>query len=387
MHDGSAQNVGEGERKVARTGYFSLIDGVRGIAALSVLLYHYVHFFMAGPTRQAEEGVTALFPGYDLLWPLYEYGYLAVQMFWLISGFVFAQVYYGRSAGARNFIANRFARLYPLHILTLLVVTALQAMALHHFGYTMLYGHYTVPHFIEQLFMASDWLRESGGYSFNGPVWSVSVEIVVYALFWISRGWVARLGLTVVLAMVLGFYAANQQWGDISRIFACAFYFFAGCAFNLARHWSDGAVRAVAGGAALVGLVGLSGFATEGEWGLRYLAIPGLGGAIFLLLAGWEDRAPAPLRRACEWLGENTYGIYLWHVPLQLVLLLILMPGIDPAEIAQNWWFLAGFLLLAIAMARVSFVVFERPARDALRRRMGGTPVAAKGGDKFASAR
>jgi len=386
MQDGAAQGVSEIERKAGPVRYLSLVDGVRGIAALAILLYHYVHFFMSGPNRRAEDGVTQMFPGYDWLWVFYDYGYLAVQVFWLISGFVFAQVYYGGKASTRSFVVNRFARLYPLHLLTLLVVAALQFAAVQHFGYSLLYANYDLPHFIEQLFMASDWLREDGGYSFNGPIWSVSVEIVIYALFWISRGRVMRFGLGLLLVMVLGFYMAHDHWGDVSRVFSCGLYFFAGCALMMARRICHDDMRKLAVPLALLVALGLFGVAIGTNWSLRYFVIPGFGGALLVLLAQAEGWAGAGLRRFCEWLGQNTYGLYLWHVPLQLTLLLVLKPQYDPATIAQNWWFLASFLILSVLVARVSFAVFERPARDALRRRLGGRAAAAKGGDKTVAA-
>ena len=363
------------------SGYLSLIDGVRGIAALAVLFYHYIHFFMAGPDRAPLRGAIWMFPGADWLWPVYIYGYLAVQIFWLISGFVFAQVYYGSNAGTRSFAINRFARLYPLHLLTLLVVAGLQFAMLRRFGYTAFYGHYDWPHFIAQLFMVSDWLRGDAGYSFNGPIWSVSVEIAVYALFWISRGAVVRFGLPLVVVLVLGFYFADRQWTDVSRIFSCGFYFFIGCGLNLLRRgdWNRGWRLAVPV-LLLVG-VGTYGFLVGNDWSRRILMLPGLFGALFLLLAAVEPFASQRLRDMCEWLGENTYGIYLWHVPVQLCLLLVLLPDRNPAVLAQNWWFLPLFVALVIAIARASYVWFERPARDWLRDRLGSRLGRLKGSD------
>jgi len=380
-HRGGAQGTGRAERAAAHTPYLSLIDGVRGVAAIVVLFYHYVHFFMAGPDRAPLRGAIWMFPGADWLWPLYAYGYYAVQVFWLISGLVFAQVYYGGKADTRSFVVNRIARLYPLHLLTLLVVTALDFIALHRLGYIPIYSHFDLPHFTEQVFMASDWLREDGTYSFNGPIWSVSVEIVVYALFWLSRRWVARLGLPLALALAFCGYLAHYQWGGYTRVFECCFYFFIGCALNLVLRgaWGKG-VRLAALVLPMAGIGFYALIVGHNDWWWRYYAIPGLCGALFLLLVKAEPRAPQWLRRASEWLGENTYGIYLWHVPVQLVLILLLLPAHDLPALAKNWWFFMGFVALVLVAARISYVWFERPARDAVRARLGATGGAAKRG-------
>lgn len=363
------------------SGYLSLIDGVRGIAALAVLFYHYVHFFMAGPDRVPLRGAIWLFPGADWLWPVYIYGYLAVQIFWLISGFVFAQVYYGSNAGTRSFAINRFARLYPLHLLTLLVVAGLEFAMLRLHGYTAFYGHYDWPHFFRQLFMASDWIREDGGYSFNGPIWSVSVEVVVYAIFWLSRGVIVRFGLPLVAVLAIGFYFADRHWMDLSKVFSCGFYFFIGCGLNMVLRgdWNRG--WRLAAPVLLLAAVGIYGAIDGSDWSRRFLLLPGLFGGLFMVLAAAEPFAPAMLRKACEWLGENTYGIYLWHVPVQLCLLLALLPAHNPAEVAQNWWFLPLFMAAVVMLARASYVWFERPARDYLRHRLHSRLGRLKGSD------
>ena len=139
--------------------YLSLIDGLRGAAALFVLVYHYVHFFMAGADRRRMENYLDFVPAADVLHPLYRYGFMAVQVFWLISGFVFAHVYRDRRVGGQSFFINRLARLYPLHLLTLLVVGALDLIALGKLGYTPIYSNFDWQHFLAQLFLASEWIR------------------------------------------------------------------------------------------------------------------------------------------------------------------------------------------------------------------------------------
>lgn len=377
---GSAQGVGRAERRVAGTPYLSLIDGVRGIAALAVLLYHYVHFFMAGPDRRKLPGYLDLYPAHDVLWPAYQYGFYAVQVFWLISGFVFAHVYYGHPGGTRSFFANRLARLYPLHILTLLVVAALQLVALHRLGYTPIYGNFDWQDFGLQLVMAGDWMRR--GMSFNGPFWSVSVEVLIYTVFWLSRGLVARMGWPLLVVLVVGCRFADVQWGGDTRAFACGFYFFSGSALCLL--WRSGwATGWRLGTLGLVLLAGGGGaIAYWGWWGWNLFGLTGVFGALFLALASVELHAPRRLRDACEWLGENTYGVYLWHFPIQLTIILFLLPNVAPQQVAQNGWFMVLFVALVIVVARFSFVHIERPMRDLLRRHLAGARGHAKGGDK-----
>ncbi len=75
----------------------------------------------------------------------------------------------------------RFSRLYPLHLATLLLVALGQVLVSHFFGSWFIYGNNDITHFIGQLFFASAWFENS----FNGPTWSVSVEIFLYILFFL----------------------------------------------------------------------------------------------------------------------------------------------------------------------------------------------------------
>ena len=165
--------------------YFS-VDILRGLAALSILVFHYHFFFRRGPELSLPiEGLRAN-PAIDFFWPIFQKGWLAVMLFWTISGFVFMHVYAGRHLKTTigEFTSNRIARLYPLHIATLLLVAALQAFSMDVFGNYTIYQTNDLFHFVLNIFMASEWgLQE--GRSFNGPFWSVSVEILIYAAFFI----------------------------------------------------------------------------------------------------------------------------------------------------------------------------------------------------------
>ena len=68
-------------------------------------------------------------------------------------------------------------------------------------------------------------------------------------------------------------------------------------------------------------------------------------------------------------------------MPLQLVLLLIFLPGPGLAQLASHFWFVPLWLALLVLVARLSFVGFERPARLLLRQRLGGGEARKKGDD------
>jgi peptidoglycan/LPS O-acetylase OafA/YrhL len=135
---------------------------------------------MLGVTAMTQEEMTKLLPLYSAIKPVYTHGGLAVQMFWTISGFIFfykyAQRIHDRDVRWFQFFIFRFSRLYPLHFVTLLAVAGLQAAAYYamHKEYFVT-GNNDITHFILNLFMASNWFTGIG-YSFNSPIWSVSVE-------------------------------------------------------------------------------------------------------------------------------------------------------------------------------------------------------------------
>ena len=384
----AARDPGLPARQREGASYLSLIDGLRGTAALFVLVYHYVHFFMAGADRQRMGHYLDVVPAADVLHPLYRYGFMAVQVFWLISGFVFAHVYRDRGAGGRSFFVNRLARLYPLHLLTLLVVGALDLMALHKLGYTPIYANFDWKHFVAQLFMASEWIRT--GESFNGPIWSVSVEVLVYAVFWFAVTGRARRSLVIPALMSVGFFLANQRYGNFSLVIECGYFFFAGVVLSrlCQRDWRVWwpvviAVGLIAGGIAITTI--------QGGWGFRRYGAVGIVGGALMVMSFVEGRTPYPIRRICAWLGETSYGVYLWHFPIQLGVLLVLLPQWEPRRLAQHGWFLAAFIVVVVLVARLSYRFYELPMRDLLRKRLKREGTVAnslvKGGDKPAAAR
>ena len=97
------------------------LTGLRAIAAGWVVLFHY------------RDDLLALVPGLAPLDTFMRAGYLGVDLFFPLSGFVLAYTYADRLGsfswvGSRDFIRNRFARVWPVHVLTLNVDLAIAAL-------------------------------------------------------------------------------------------------------------------------------------------------------------------------------------------------------------------------------------------------------------------
>src|SRR5688500_12807713 len=92
------------------------LDALRGIAALGMVVWHYGAHFGAMPFKLA-------------LFPFYSAGFLFVDFFFVLSGYVIARAFWRAPRQSRlgSNILARVARMYPLHLLTLLFVAILLA--------------------------------------------------------------------------------------------------------------------------------------------------------------------------------------------------------------------------------------------------------------------
>src|SRR5215203_4048754 len=178
------------------------LEMLRFLSALAVLFFHYRHFArMAGMPAVQRTSV----PLYDLLWPLYDYGQFGVQVFWAISGYIFFWKYgaaiHSGAVGARNFFWLRVSRLYPLHLATLTAVIGLQALHRKIDCFDFVYPTSDAGLFVRQLFLATGW-GSPAPFSFNGPIWTISAEVAVYAGFFLLLRSFAPT-LTLCMAVVL----------------------------------------------------------------------------------------------------------------------------------------------------------------------------------------
>jgi peptidoglycan/LPS O-acetylase OafA/YrhL len=344
--------------------HYAGIDLLRGLAAISILFWHYQHFWFPPAGQPAALPPLEELPLSAIFWPLYRYGHHAVELFWVISGFVFAAVYAGTRQTAGAFFGARFARLYPLHFLTLVVVAALQIWTFASLGYFQIYLYNDLYHFILNVFFVSDWGFQEG-FSFNAPIWSVSIEIFVYILFFIGLPVLFRAGILGPLAAA-ALFAVLWATGAPGVFWPCAFFFFAG---------STVYCLVAAGGGFSGSAFALAVLAVLSAWfvpALAFAGVPALFAAV-VLAAGSVDRlGRTVVPRRLKWIGDITYSTYLLHVPTQILLMTSMdLLGVSHAAIAGHVVFLLAFLAGVVGLAWLTFRHFERPAQHWLRRRFG----------------
>jgi len=354
------------------------LDALRGVAALCVVVWHWQHFFAVGGDwpdgwQRSDQ------PFYLLLKPLYVQGWAAVDLFFVLSGFVFFWLY-GEKVRARavagfEFARLRFSRLYPLHFALLLVVAGLQLVFLRATGGFFIYQANDWSHFIAHLFMVENWWPRSP-QSFDGPAWSVSIEVLLYCLFFVlcrlglRRGW--QMALVALAGSALLFVDEHIGRGVIG-------FFMGGVAFTLWERWRDGSATlsrwlmaaTVTGWVTLAVLLYRdSPLLANGEGNMGFLvAFDYLLCPLTVLTLALRESVRGPSKLPLEYLGDISYATYLLHFPLQLGLALIaLRLDLDSDFFMQGWVMLAFYVIL-IGLGALSYRFFERPLQNRLRGR------------------
>lgn len=352
---------------------FWLLDNLRGMASLSVVIFHYQHFYFSAPGTLPTSFDRSALPFYGFLCPLYNMGYNAVQLFFVISGFVFFFVYYrpvrDQTVTGREYFVARFSRLYPLHAATLIFVAFGQWISMRLTGQFTVYSYNDFYHFVLNCFFASHWGLQSGD-SFNGPVWSLSIEVVLYFLFYIYASQIATnsprhfVNLLIACGLLLAIRPAMPT--PIAEILHAAVCFLAGgIAFfvwekisrleNRHQLWLF-AFICVGVAAALLLFI-----ATELRAALHFVVFPAL-----VLSLGVAQSLSFGAGKNSRIIGDISYSTYLLHFPLQLSVIITaayLDASIDFNRVPVFLIFLVTLALLSIGI----FYWFERPMQKYLR--------------------
>lgn len=363
------------------------LDAARGVGAFSVVLWHWSHFFDEGVHPAVGEVQTRPFS--EVFYWLYSYGWMGVEFFFVLSGFIFFHYYYAlisdRQIGAGEFFKRRFARLYPLHGLTLLIVIVLQEVYRQQHSSNFVYPPGTTADLLQAVTLTSHWWPNQG-FFFNGPSWSISVECFLYAVFFVCARFAGQRYVMAFLALAaIGLALTFLQW-PIGRGLVS---FFSGALVALGLYrlmrsgWYQRAphlvlLMALAFGATL--LLGLSALPVLASLlGRAAPAAPRLAEAatghlvvfvafpyLVLLLALIETGRPIRAR-VLRLLGDCSYSIYLLHFPLQLLTVICLdAAGVGRAVFGQPLTFVAWCSLL-FGVSALSHYGFEKPLQRRIR--------------------
>jgi peptidoglycan/LPS O-acetylase OafA/YrhL len=346
------------------------VELLRFASALAVLVFHYQHFAFVGTVLPPDFDRAAL-PFYSWLKPLYAGGYYGVQVFWCISGFIFYWKYasqiVARGISGSRFFVLRFSRLYPLHFVTLLFMAGMQVLYQAKNGGPFLYSNNDLYHFALQLGMASNWGPHSGD-SFNGPIWSISVEALVYAVFFASlryiSGSVVFLGVVVIAATLIQVLGISTH-----PAFPCMAFFYLGCTAAAVYEWQRRSRRAgiIVTASALtltvVSLVWVALLGAKPKYALECLS-PAL-----ILLCVTHVRASDHVARWLVPAGNMTYSSYLLHVPIQIAIVTICgwagwrFPFYHPVSFLT-------FMGVTLFLSYWSYRLFEMPMQSLVRRHL-----------------
>ena len=378
----------------AEVGDIRAIEGLRGLAVLWVVAFHYLVL----REGKFDDAYVALVNGFAPVHALVRNGYLGVDLFFLITGFLLTLPWFKHARdgvpapSARAFYVRRIRRIVPAYYVQLAFLAAVCLPVLISWRFVKaellfvlanLAAHASFLHYATPLTSAS--------FSVNGALWTLAIEFQYYLLlpllapFFVRRPFATALAFVAIAiawrwaaahsfdAWVEAYRAMSARWqvpeAALRSLIATQLpgylaHFAAGIlcgrAWLVARERpasrSRDAAMALVALACAAGLwvVLRYGLAPLGE--LSWLAHPILlAGALAAAVSArpaWSDAvlAPAPL----AWVGRVSYSTYLYHMPL-LLLMGKLLPGFG------GWLALPAYLAALMALSGLSYRFVERP--------------------------
>jgi len=325
------------------------LTSLRGVAAIWVFLFHL-------------DSERPLFPHQLRDWLPVGRGYIAVDLFFVLSGFVLALTY-RESFLARppaiaypDFLLRRAARVMPLNAAIVAVLSAAIWLAPGRAGDNFAAAR-DPGAVIANLLLIQDW-----GFapSIDKPSWSVSIEMAVYLAFpaLLALAWSRRFWMLAVLAGAASLWWLNRAGqGSVSQASVTGDFIrgFAGFTFGLL------CFRVLASGS-LPKAIGRLDFAVLAIFWAALLLSPGdlppilVCPAVVLTLATERGPLARLLRlRFLHYLGQISYSVYLVHY--------CVLGGLNLLSIGSPVLYATAALGLTLAISAATYRWVERPAR------------------------
>lgn len=285
-------------------------DGIRGVAAIAVVLFH----------CSTRAGWAQIVP----------HGYLAVDLFFGLSGFVIAQAYGKKLRGGmsfRDFAVIRLIRLYPMHLLGLVLGAGYFVTLWLRGGEPAVDPASIAVALAVALFflpVPATLAGRTDVLPINGPVWSLFFELAVNALYAIILPLITRARLVVIVlasglvliataawagSLHVG-WAADNLIGGVPRVM---FSFWLGVLLYelrpATRHGTGASLAVIAATIALLSIA-VAGWAYDAL--VVIVAFP------VLLYWGAAVQPGERVARVFRALGDTSYPLYILHMPVLL---------------------------------------------------------------------
>lgn len=361
--------------------HYEILDGLRGVAALLVVLFHVFEIHSHGDHSKQ----------------IINHGYLAVDFFFLLSGFVLGYAYDDRwgKMTLKDFFKRRIIRLQPMIIIGSIIGALLfyfqDSPALGWGGINevpiwkmllvMLIGFTLIP--VGKGLDIRGWNEM---HPLNGPAWSLFFEYIANIVYALVLRRVSKIVLAILVVVAAGFtihYALTNPNGDI----------IGGWSIDDSTQLKIGFIRL-----AFPFLAGLL-LARIGK--LRYtknaflsaalllvvlLSVPRLGDADSLWLNGlyecfcliimfpfiiWLGAGGKvqgyKASKVCKFLGDISYPIYITHFPIAYVYMAWVTN--NNLTLEQSWHYGLLVVIAAVATAYLAMRFYDLPIREWLRKK------------------
>lgn len=353
--------------------HYNVLDGLRGVAAIMVVCFH---IFEAFATSHIDQRI--------------NHGYLAVDFFFILSGFVIGYAYDDRwrTTTTKDFIKRRIVRLHPMVVMGAVIggilfyfqessvwdVSKVTVMAL--FG-AMLLNALLIPA------IPGSEVRGLGEmFPLNGPSWSLFFEYIgniLYALFIRKLSTKALAVLVLIAGCGLATFAIVGPYGDICAGFSLTTIEFTAGFLRLLFSFSAGLLLSRTFRPAHI----------KGSFWwcsliiVTVLAIPRIGGAEHLWMNGLYDTICClvifPLlvylgasakstnqftTRACKFLGDISYPLYTVHYPF--IYLYYAWVKNNKLTFEESLPGAAAVVIGSIVLAYICLILYDIPVRKYL---------------------
>ena len=363
--------------------HYDLLDGLRGVAALMVIWYHVFEGF-AFASNSAIETL--------------NHGYLAVDFFFILSGFVIGYAYddrWGKSLTMKDFFKRRLIRLHPMVIMgavlgaiTFCIQGSVQWDGTHIAISMIMLSLLCTIFFIPAMPGVGYEVRGNGEmFPLNGPCWSLFFEYIgniLYALFIRRLSNKALTVFVVLLGVALAAFAVFNvsTYGNIGVGWTLDGVNFLGGSLRMLFPFSLGMLMSrnfkpmkVKGAFWICTIALIALFSVPYLEGLEPLCMNGVYEAFCVIVAfpiilwiGASGTTDKQSTKICKFLGDISYPVYVIHYPLMYLFYAWLIEN-QLYTLGETWHVALCVFILSIILAYLCLKLYDEPIRKYLAKR------------------